>query len=330
MSHARAPFRPDAPDASPRAGEPGRDFAFTGADFARIRALIHQRAGISLSEHKRDMAYSRLARRLRARGLDTFRDYLDLLEQEDDPLEWEAFTNALTTNLTAFFRESHHFPILSEFVKSRPAPVSVWCSAASTGEEPYSIAITLIEALGDTAARNASILATDLDTQVLAKAEAGIYTYDQVKHLSPERLKRFFLKGTGAQAGRVKVRPELRAMIRFEQLNLTDADYGIAKPFDAIFCRNVMIYFDKPTQGQVLSRFEPLVKPGGLLFAGHSENFTYVTQAFRLRGQTVYELTRDAAQGARPRGAPTGAAAAMPALGRARAAGGAPAYGERG
>ncbi|WP_322039848.1 CheR family methyltransferase [Burkholderia diffusa] len=328
MPSARAQFRPDAPDASPRAGEPGRDFAFTGADFARIRALIHQRAGISLSEHKRDMAYSRLARRLRARGLDTFRDYLDLLEQEDDPLEWEAFTNALTTNLTAFFRESHHFPILADFVKRRAAPVSVWCSAASTGEEPYSIAITLIEALGESAARGASILATDLDTQVLAKAEAGIYTYDQVKHLSPERLKRFFLKGTGAQAGRVKVRPELRAMIRFEQLNLTDADYGIAKPFDAIFCRNVMIYFDKPTQGQVLSRFEPLVKPGGLLFAGHSENFTYVSQAFRLRGQTVYELTRDAAPGLRPHGAAP--AAAAPPRAHARAAGAVPAYGERG
>ncbi|CAN0617778.1 chemotaxis protein methyltransferase [Burkholderia multivorans] len=298
MMSARASLHVDQQDAPPRAGEPGRDFAFTAADFARIRTLIHQRAGISLSEHKRDMAYSRLARRLRARGLDTFRDYLDLLEREDDPLEWEAFTNALTTNLTAFFREAHHFPILAEFVKRREPPVSVWCSAASTGEEPYSIAITLIEALGESAARHASILATDLDTQVLAKAEAGIYTYDQVKHLSPERLKRFFLKGTGAQAGRVKVRPELRAMIRFQQLNLTDADYGIAKPFDAIFCRNVMIYFDKPTQGQVLSRFEPLVKPGGLLFAGHSENFSYVTQAFRLRGQTVYELTRDAGRAA--------------------------------
>ena len=304
MLSARASLHADSRDTSQRAGEPGRDFAFTAADFARIRSLIHRRAGISLSEHKRDMAYSRLARRLRARGLETFRDYLDLLEQEDDPAEWEAFTNSLTTNLTAFFRESHHFPILADFVKHREAPVSVWCSAASTGEEPYSIAITLIEALGESAARGTSILATDLDTQVLAKAEAGIYTYDQVKHLPPERLKRFFLKGTGAQAGRVKVRPELRAMIRFEQLNLTDADYGIAKPFDAIFCRNVMIYFDKPTQGQVLSRFEPLVKPGGLLFAGHSENFTYVTQAFRLRGQTVYELSRDAAPSrTRPRAA---------------------------
>ena len=279
-----------------------RDFDFTSADFARIRDLIHRRAGISLSDHKRDMAYSRLARRLRARGLDSFRHYLDLLESENDPAEWEAFTNALTTNLTAFFRESHHFPILADFVKRRQAPVSVWCSAASTGEEPYSIAMTLIEALGDSAARQATVLATDLDTQVLAKGEAGVYSLDQVKQLSPERLKRFFLKGTGSHAGYVKVRPEVRAMIRFEQLNLTDADYRLGATFDAIFCRNVMIYFDKPTQSQVLSRFEPLVKPGGLLFAGHSENFTYVTQAFKLRGQTVYELTRDTGAGANSRG----------------------------
>ncbi|HEV3105445.1 MAG TPA: CheR family methyltransferase, partial [Trinickia sp.] len=216
-----------------------------------------------------------------------------------DPAEWEAFTNALTTNLTAFFREAHHFPILAEFAKRRQQPVSIWCSAASTGEEPYSIAMTLIEALGESAARHATVLATDLDTQVLAKGEAGVYALDQVKQLSPERLKRFFLKGTGAHAGLVKVRPEVRAMIRFQQINLTDADYGLRSPFDAIFCRNVMIYFDKPTQSQVLARFEPLVKPGGLLFAGHSENFTYVTQAFRLRGQTVYELTRDGAANTR-------------------------------
>jgi chemotaxis protein methyltransferase CheR len=161
--------------------------------------------------------------------------------------------------------------------------------------------MTLIEALGDRGAREARVLATDLDTQVLAKAEAGIYSLEQVKALPQERLKRFFLKGTGPHAGLVKVRPELRAMIRFQQLNLTDADYGLRTQFDAIFCRNVMIYFDKPTQSQVLSRFDPLTKPGGLLFAGHSENFTYVTQSFRLRGQTVYELTRDVAPGTRPR-----------------------------
>ncbi|MEX3691743.1 CheR family methyltransferase [Paraburkholderia sp. BR14263] len=286
--------------------ESNRDFDFTSADFERIRALIHRRAGISLSDHKRDMAYSRLARRLRTLGLDSFREYLDQLEARNDATEWEAFTNALTTNLTAFFREAHHFPILADFVKRRAGvagaqPVSVWCSAASTGEEPYSIAMTLVEALGERAAREARVLATDLDTQVLAKADAGVYSFDQVKHLSPERLKRFFFKGTGSHSGLVKVRPELRAMVKFEQLNLTDADYGLRTTFDAIFCRNVMIYFDKPTQAQVLTRFEPLMKPDGLLFAGHSENFTYVTQAFRLRGQTVYELTRGAAASAAPR-----------------------------
>src|SRR3954462_2995732 len=127
----------------PRTSEVERDFEFTSADFARIRDLIHRRAGISLSEHKRDMAYSRLARRLRACNIDTFRLYLDRLEAQPDSAEWEAFTNALTTNLTAFFRESHHFPILATFAKSRPQPFSVWCSAASTGEEPYSIAMTL-------------------------------------------------------------------------------------------------------------------------------------------------------------------------------------------
>jgi chemotaxis protein methyltransferase CheR len=303
---ARAPQRPERAEPAgtgpaERTAFADRDFEFTSADFARIRELIHRRAGISLSDHKRDMAYSRLARRLRARNIETFRRYLELLESENDPAEWEAFTNALTTNLTAFFRESHHFPILADFVKRRQQPVSIWCSAASTGEEPYSIAMTLVEALGDSAARQATILATDLDTQVLAKGEAGIYSLEQVKPLSQERLKRFFLKGTGPHAGLVKVRPELRAMIRFQQLNLTDADYGLRTQFDAIFCRNVMIYFDKPTQSQVLSRFDPLMKPGGLLFAGHSENFTYVTQSFRLRGQTVYELTRDVAPGTRAR-----------------------------
>jgi chemotaxis protein methyltransferase CheR len=174
----------------------------------------------------------------------------------------------------------------------------VWCSAASTGEEPYSIAMTLMETLGDAAARHCTVIATDIDSQVLQKADAGVYSLDSVKTLGADRLKRFFLKGTGAHAGMVKIRPEVRALVKFEQLNLTDAKYALPGQFDAIFCRNVMIYFDKPTQAQVLARFEPLMKSGGLLFAGHSENFTYVTQAFKLRGQTVYGLSRDAAAAA--------------------------------
>ena len=270
-------------------GAQERDFAFTEADFCRIRALIHRRAGISLSDHKRDMVYSRLSRRLRARGITSFAHYLELLEGEGDPGEWEAFTNALTTNLTSFFREAHHFPILAQFVASRRGPVSIWSAASSTGEEPYSIAITLAEALG-AGVRQASVFASDIDTQVLAKAEAGVYSLDQVKGLTPERLKQFFLKGTGAHAGYVKVRPELRAMLGFGRVNLHDAQWSVDGPFDAIFCRNVMIYFDKPTQSRILAQFAPKLKPGGLLFAGHSENFSYVSRSFRLRGQTVYEL----------------------------------------
>jgi chemotaxis protein methyltransferase CheR len=268
----------------------GPDFLLTDADFAKIRALIHQRAGIALGEQKRQMVYSRLARRLRDLGLKEFSAYLRYLEADPRSDEWQSFTNALTTNLTAFFREAHHFPVLAEHVKKCPQPVTVWCSAASTGEEPYSIAMTLIEALGSRAG-SASVVATDIDTQVLAKGVAGVFTMEQVSKLSPERLKRFFLKGSGVHAGKVRVRPELAAMVQFSQLNLLDPKWALKPPFDAIFCRNVMIYFDKPTQGTILQRFAPLMKPHGLLFAGHSENFSFASQTFRLRGQTVYELT---------------------------------------
>ncbi|MCY1257887.1 Chemotaxis protein methyltransferase [compost metagenome] len=274
-----------------------RDFLLTERDFEKIRALIHRRAGISLGSHKREMVYSRLVRRLRALQLSDFASYLALLDADDRSSEWEFFTNALTTNLTSFFREAHHFPLLAEHAKKTGRPYSVWCSAASTGEEPYSIAITLAEALGD---RAGTVLATDIDTQVLAKARGGVYSAEQVARLPPERLKRFFLKGTGPRTGSVKVKPELAATIAFEPLNLLAPDWGMREQFDAIFCRNVMIYFDKPTQGRILERFVPLLKPHGLLFAGHSENFSYVTRAFQLRGQTVYELASDAARAGRP------------------------------
>ena len=261
----------------------------TDHDFSKIRALIYQRAGIALSAQKRQMVYSRLARRLRDLRFKEFSTYLNFLEVDPDGDEWQLFTNALTTNLTSFFREAHHFPVLAEHAKKCPQPLRVWCSAASTGEEPYSIAMTLIEALG-TRASAASVIATDIDTQVLAKAAAGVFTMEQVSKLPPARLKRFFLKGAGAHEGKVRMRPEVTAMVKFEQLNLLDPKWALKEPFDAIFCRNVMIYFDKPTQGGILQRFVPLMKSHGLLFAGHSENFSFANQTFRLRGQTVYEL----------------------------------------
>jgi len=267
------------------------EFHFTDHDFSRVRTLIHRRAGIALGEQKRQMVYSRLSRRLRELGIPEFSAYLDLLEAHPDGEEWQDFINSLTTNLTSFFREAHHFPVLAEHVRKAPQPVVVWCAAASTGEEPYSIAITLIEALGERAGA-ARVIATDIDTAVLAKASAGVFTTEQVSRLAPERLRRFFSKGTGANAGKVRIRPEVAAMVKFSRLNLLDSAWPIKEPLDAIFCRNVMIYFDKPTQNKVLERFAPLLKPNGRLFAGHSENASLVNQTFKPLGQTVYELAR--------------------------------------
>src|SRR5512135_2486456 len=270
-----------------------REFEFTDQDFEQVRHMIYARAGISLNKSKQDMVYSRLARRLRATGINNFRDYLALLENNDET-EWEAFVNSLTTNLTSCFREPHHFPVLAELVLKQAKkhhPISLWCSASSTGEEPYSMAMTLIDAFG-TFTPPVSIIASDVDTNVLAKAEAGVYPMERVEKLSSDLVKRFFLKGTGSQAGFVKVRPELRALITFRQINLLSSDWPIRGPLDAIFCRNVMIYFDKETQLKILERFAPLLHPDGLLFAGHSESFHNAGHVFSLRGKTVYELAK--------------------------------------
>lgn len=269
----------------------GKEFEFTDADFARVRKLIYQAAGISLSESKHEMVYSRLARRLRATGIANFSRYLDMLESESGTDEWEAFTNALTTNLTSFFREQHHFPILTEHIRKVAQPISIWCCASSTGEEPYSLAMTACEAFG-TLRPPVEIIATDIDTNVLATAAAGIYSDDRIEKLPMEQKKKFFLRGTGRQQGLVRVRDDLRKLITFKPLNLLSSNWPVSGQFDAIFCRNVMIYFDKPTQATILKRFVPLMKPNGLLFAGHSENFLYATDAFRLLGKTVYTLNQ--------------------------------------
>lgn len=260
--------------------------------FRRISELIYQRAGIVLADHKREMVYNRLVRRLRILGLNDFGSYMALLENDSNSPEWQAFINALTTNLTAFFREAHHFPILAEHARSRPNNYSVWSTAASTGEEPYSIAMTLSEALGPRMA-SCRIQASDIDTQVLEKATAGVYRLEELRTLSPQQLQKFFLKGTGPHSGLVRVRPELAQMVAFQQLNLLANQWQLNGPFDAIFCRNVMIYFDKETQEKILRRFVPLLKPGGLMFAGHSENFNQISREFYLRGQTVYGLAKE-------------------------------------
>lgn len=270
----------------------GREFAFSSGDFERVRKLIYQHAGIALSPVKQDMVYSRLARRLRATGKQSFAQYLDDLEKSGGD-EWERFVNALTTNLTSFFREPHHFPIFAEHLQKLGSkrPIRVWCSAASTGEEPYSIAIAVAETFGSNTS-HVSIIASDLDTNVLATAQKGIYPVERVEKLSPERLRKFFLRGTGNQEGYVSVRPELKQLIQFQRINLLDASYSVKGPLDIIFCRNVMIYFDKPTQYKILSRFAPMLQNDGLLFAGHSESFLHAADLFKSLGKTVYALAK--------------------------------------
>lgn len=266
-----------------------REFEFTAADFERVRKLIYEHAGIALTSAKQDMVYSRLAHRLRASGDRSFAQYLARLEG-GDAKEWERFINSLTTNLTSFFREAHHFETLKHHLGSigEKRPVRIWCCAASTGEEPYSIAMTVVEAYGRQAPP-VSIIASDLDTHVLAQGERGIYPAERVAKLAPGQVSRHFTRGTGASEGIVEVRPELRRLITFRRINLLDRIWPLQGPFDVIFCRNVMIYFDKQTQYDILHKFVPLLREDGLLFAGHSESFLHATDLFRSLGRTTYE-----------------------------------------
>ena len=268
-----------------------KSFAFSDADFNRLQRMIFDFAGISLNANKKPMAYSRLTKRLRQLNLSTFGEYLDFVQSSGDD-EQVRFINALTTNLTYFFREPHHFPILVDHLMTMAArePMVVWSAACSTGEEPYSIAMAVIEAFASDAPP-VRIIASDLDTEALAAASRGVYAMEKLASLSPQRLKKFFLKGAGAQAGFARIRPEVQRLVEFRQVNLHEGPWDIEGPLAAIFCRNVMIYFNKATQSKILSRFMPLLRPNGLLFAGHSENFFYnAGDIFRSRGKTVYEL----------------------------------------
>ncbi len=268
-------------------GDAGREFAFSAQDFERVRKLIHEHAGIVLAPSKQDMVYSRLTRRLRACGLRDFSEYLDRIRR--DRSEWEAFVNALTTNLTSFFRESHHFDILADHFRRLGSgrTLNVWCCAASTGEEPYSLAITACEAF-NTLSPPVRILASDVNTEVLAHAQHGRYTSERVGLLKGARLERYFTRHVDGREDGYQVRPELQRLLTFRRVNLLDPVWSVPGGVDAIFCRNVMIYFDKPTQYAILKRFAPLLRDDGLLFAGHSESFFHAADLFRPLGKTVY------------------------------------------
>lgn len=274
---------------------PAAQLEISDATFETVRALIKRLSGISLADSKRELVRGRLTRRVRELGLANLDEYVEVLKT-GDPEEHVAFCNSLTTNLTAFFRESHHFDFLREKVlepiarQPRPGPrVRIWSAACSTGEEPYSIAMTVAESLPDWQERDIRILATDLDSNVLRIAREGVYRTAQLAKLAPYRLTAHFRRH-GADAHRVA--GELAELITFKRLNLMEP-FPMVGPLDVVFCRNVVIYFDKETQRDLFARIAKLQRPGGVLFIGHSETLFRVSEAYALSGRTAYRRVAD-------------------------------------
>jgi len=270
-----------------------REFPFSDAEFAFIRELVEQHAAIKLPDTKRQMVYGRLVRRLRELRLGSFAEYVALLREDAGGPEFVNLINAVTTNLTSFFREKHHFDVLRERIipefvtrNASKRTLRIWSAGCSTGEEPYSIAMTVLDCLP--AGWDLRILATDIDTKVLATASAGVYGEDRIRSLPDDIKRRGFLRGRGAASDKVRVRPEFQQPISFKQLNLMEA-WPMRGQFDFIFCRNVVIYFDKPTQQRLFERFADQLVDGGYVFLGHSETMHNLTTRFRLLGQTLYQ-----------------------------------------
>lgn len=270
-----------------------KEFRYEQADYERVSRNLYRIAGINLGDTRKEMVYSRLTRELRRLKLDSVGDYLDYLDHAGED-EWTRFVNILTTNLTSFFRERHHFRILVEQVlPAAPTPARIWSCGCASGEEPYSIAIACQEYAGESGV-SATILATDINTVVLQGAARGVYEKEKVEGLEPALLKKYFWNGDGGYSGLVKVKDVLKRNVQFRMLNLMQPSWSIDGTFDAIFCRNVMIYFDKDTQYRILQRFVPLLRqPHGRLFAGHSEAFFNAKDLFTPMGATTYRVADD-------------------------------------
>ncbi len=273
-----------------------REYDFSDEDFQRVRRLVQARIGIALADSKRELVYGRLSRRLRALGLHGFDAYLQLVES-GDPHELQQFCNAITTNLTAFFREQHHFRFLAEQLfpalernNADSRRIRIWSAGCSSGEEPYSIAMVVLETLGHLRGWDIRILATDIDTSMLRQARRGLYGGDRLEKLDSARLLRWFEPTQAAQ--QYRVREEVRSLIVFKPLNLVGL-WPMRGPFDVILCRNVVIYFDRETQRQIFSRMARLQNPGDHLILGHSESLLDVSTQYRLAGQTIYRRRPD-------------------------------------
>ncbi|MEZ2406580.1 chemotaxis protein methyltransferase CheR [Bosea sp. OAE752] len=275
----------------------GADITLTREDMKFIAALVYEQAGIVIREHKEAMTRGRLARRVKALGLSSVAEYCAFLKTPQAASELPELINAVTTNHTAFFRERHHFdhlrrevmPRLVQERAGRRGRIRIWSSACSSGEEAYSIAATCREAIGPRSDLDFRILATDIDTDILARAEAGIYPADLFERL-PADVKPSMRLEAGSTRGDARISEELRRMVAFKRLNLIET-WPMKGPFDVIFCRNVFIYFDTQTKASILDRFVALLSPGGFLYLGHSESLPQPHPNLRLIGRTIYERT---------------------------------------
>jgi len=268
-----------------------REFSFSEGDFQSLSKLAYEQTGIVLPASKRNLIYGRLSRRLRALGLTSFRDYRGYLADQGGAAEMQNFVNSISTNLTKFFRESHHFDhfrssVVVPYAKMRGAGsrrLRVWSAGCSTGEEPYTIAIILQKEMTDVARRDVRVLATDIDTDVLAKAARGEYPENSIDDV-PKAYQGYFQSGGGTA---VRLGEATRSLIAFRQLNLLGS-WPFRGQFDAIFCRNVMIYFDGPTKTELVDRFIQRLTPGGWLYIGHSESLLGSHPGLKLVGRTIY------------------------------------------
>lgn len=296
MKHRSPP--PSSDEASPV------DSGLGAAEFEALRALIYELTGISLNDSKRSLVEARLARRLRSLGMASYAEYCEFVRSDEvDDDEVRELINCVTTNKTDFFREPHHFEFLRSTVfpeleqraaRGAPKRVRLWSAACSSGEEPYTLAMTALEHFGGKGWQ-IEILATDIDTDVLARAKAGVYPAERAETIPGERLRRFFLRGKGEWVGHYKVRPELSQCVTFRRLNFMDADWGIDTKFDAIFCRNVVIYFDRRTQEALFRRMHALLDERAYLMIGHSESLSFLSNLFEALAGTVYRKRNTAA-----------------------------------
>ncbi len=271
-----------------------REFEFTDGDFSFLRNLVSEHTGIALGDHKRQLVYGRLTRRLRQLHIANFSEYCRYVEKNAGD-EIGEIVNAITTNLTSFFRENHHFEHLAGTAlpdcmaqNKTSRRLRIWSAGCSTGEEPYSIAMTLMESVPELTSWDARILATDIDSNVLARGASGVYPDERVREMDEKRARRWFRKGSGANAGKVRVNERLQTLINFRQLNLMET-WPMRGPFDVIFCRNVVIYFDKPTQKELFNRYADLLAPNAYLYVGHSETLHKICDRFKLIGRTIYQ-----------------------------------------